>query len=148
MSPLMAGVMEDPKMSPQLLKKLTRGPRNPFVDFLLKEGRKEGKVEGFGEGIAKGLAKGIAKGIAKGEARGVAKGKAQGTLVKAQQDLLDVLKARFGSVSKTLSRWVLAQDNPKDLRRLLTLAAVAPDIKTFAAGIRQARKPTQAASRR
>ncbi len=95
-------------MLKELLQDLSVDREDPVVNFLRKQGRKEGK----------------------------AVGKAEGALNKARQDVLDVLKARFGAVGKDVSQRILAKNDCEKLRKLLTLAAVAPDMKAFVAGIR------------
>ena len=69
--------------------------------------------------------------VERGIAQGVAQGVAQGTVAAAREDLLEVLRARFGAVPTGVTEWVGTQTDVATLRGLLRKAATADSMEAF-----------------
>ena len=71
--------------------------------------------------------------IQKGKAQGKAEGKAQGKAEAKAEDVLRVLKRRFGTVPRPLRTRIAGTEELATLDRLLDLAVAASTLKEFAA---------------
>ena len=106
-------VIEDLSMISELLKVDREWlEQSVVVQEWLRQGREQG--------IAEGLQKGIEKGVE------------QGLILARRDDLLSVLKSRFGSVGPSLEAAIHRIDDPIRLRDLLSRAAVASGLEEFA----------------
>lgn len=52
-------------------------------------------------------------------------------LVQDREDLIGVLRMRFGGIAPGIIDTIYAFDEPDDMERLILVAANAPDLKTF-----------------
>ncbi len=82
--------------------------------------------KGLQQGIEKGLRQGLEKGIQKGVKQGVRKGMEQGQVLAYRESVLELLKARLGTVPKDLRGQLKAETSLQRLRRWLRVAATCP----------------------
>jgi hypothetical protein len=81
--------------------------------------------------VEKWVEQGVEQGIEQGIEQGVAQGIAQGAVVAAREDLLEVLRARFGAVPAGVTEWVRTQSEVATLRGLLRKAATVASMEAF-----------------
>jgi flagellar biosynthesis/type III secretory pathway protein FliH len=91
---------------------------------VVQEWLRQGREQGIEEGLQKGIQQGIEQGIEQGFGKGL--------ILARRDDLLSVLKSRFGTVGPLLENAILRLEDPQRLRDLLARAAVATNLEDFA----------------
>lgn len=91
----------------------------------------EKKVEkAVGKAQEQGIQQGMQQGMQQGIEKGKALGETEGELKASRSFVLDIVAARFPSLTEMAKRRVQKIDKPANLRQIATGIAVAPDEKT------------------
>jgi len=96
--------------------------------------------QGLQKGREKGLQEGLEKGREEGREEGLQKGLEKGARDEAREAVLEVLRRRFGKVSRPLAQRLQSIEELPKLKRLVGEAAVTPSLETFLALIPGKRK--------
>lgn len=91
----------------------------PYITRLKEAAIAEGKAEGRAQGKAEGISEGMTKGIDIGRLQALV------------QSIMDVLETRFGSVPESLKQKLDAINSVDQLKPLVKLSAVCPNLATF-----------------
>lgn len=111
----------------------------PVIGDLLREAEREAIEKGVEKGLKKGLKEGLQKGVQKGIKEGLQKGLQEGLqkglqegLVKAKQDdIIKVLEAKFGKLSKTINSKIKKINDLNKLEALLLEAVKSESLEEF-----------------
>jgi flagellar biosynthesis/type III secretory pathway protein FliH len=107
----------------------------PVIGDLPREAEREAIEKGVEKGLKKGLKEGLQKGIQKGIKEGLQKGLQKGLqegLVKAkQEDIIKVLEAKFGKLSKTINSKIKKINDLNKLEALLLEAVKFVSLEEF-----------------
>jgi len=98
-----------------------------IVTSWMEEGIKRGRKEGR----EKGLLEGLQKGRQEGRQEGLQAGRQEASLQTAQDDIIEILEARFARVPVTAKKEVRAVTDRQGLRALLREAATSTSLKEF-----------------
>jgi hypothetical protein len=95
----------------------------PVIGDLLREAEREAIEKGVEKGLKKGLQKGIKEGLQKGLQEGLVKAK--------QEDIIKVLEAKFGKLSKTINSKIKKINDLNKLEALLLEAVKSESLEEF-----------------
>jgi predicted transposase YdaD len=100
---------------------------------LLSEVQRMGEKYLFELIAEEGLQKGLEKGLEKGREEGLEKGREEGARDEAREAVLEVLRRRFGRVSRLLAQRLRSIEDLPTLKRLVGEAVVTPSLGAFLA---------------
>lgn len=99
----------------------------PVIGDLLREAEREAIEKGVEKGLKEGLKKGLKEGLKEGLQKGLQEG-----LVKAkQEDIIKVLEAKFGKLSKTINSKIKKINDLNKLEALLLEAVKSESLEEF-----------------
>ncbi|MBI4594838.1 MAG: hypothetical protein HY730_00490 [Candidatus Tectomicrobia bacterium] len=103
---------------------------NSFTEAL-RQFEKEKKMRYVTSIERQGMEKGMKQGLQQGVQQGVQQGLQQGILLKAREDVLDILEARFGTVPQTIHQAISASEDISLLKVLHKKAALVASLEEF-----------------
>jgi len=102
-----------------------------LIGDLLREAERKAIEKGVEKGLKKGLKEGLQKGIQKGIKEGLQKGLQEGLVKAKQDDIIKVLEAKFGKLSKTINSKIKKINDLNKLEALLLEAVKSESLEEF-----------------
>ena len=103
----------------------------PYVTSFERLAMRKGEQLGIEKGLKLGRKEGLQKGLEKGREKGIQEGLQEGAVHTTQENILGVLKVRFGKVPAKLVSALKGIDELPTLKDLLLLAAKVKSLDEF-----------------